>query len=64
MEYKGMAIYKLTLIGESLPFLSKDQLTRIKNSIYFNNVEDHLFAADSTLTIFLGLGSDYAVLFM
>jgi hypothetical protein len=39
VEYKGRAIYKSTLVGESNgnPFLSKDRLTRIKNSIYFNN---------------------------
>jgi len=66
VEYKGRAIYKSTLIGElnGNPFLSKDRLTRIKNSIYFNNAEDYLSAANSTSTALLGLGSDCGVLFM
>ena len=60
------AIYKSTLVAElnGNPFLSKDQLTRIKNSMYFNNAEDYLSAANSTIIVLMGLGSDCGVLFM
>ena len=66
VEYMGKAIYKSTLVAElnGNPFLSKDRLTRIKNSIYFNNAEDYLSAARSGTTGLLGLGSDCGVLFM
>jgi hypothetical protein len=46
------------------PFLSKDRLTRIRNSIYFNNFEDYLSAATSNSTCLLGLGSDCGVFFV
>ena len=66
VHYNGRAIYKSTLVGElnGNPFLSKDRLTRIKNSVYFNNAEDYLAAANSTTTAFLGLRTDCGVLFM
>jgi hypothetical protein len=44
--------------------LSKDRLTRVKNSIYFNNSEDYLRAANCANTQLLGLGSDCAVFFV
>ena len=42
VEYKVRAIYKSTLVGElnGNPFSSKNRLTRIENSIYFNNAKD------------------------
>ena len=66
IEYMGKAIYKSTLVADlnGNPFLSKDRLTRIKNSVYFNNAEDYLSAANSTTTSFLGLGTDCGVLFV
>jgi len=66
VEYMGKAIYKSTLVADlnGNPFLLKDLLTRIKNSVYFNNAEDYLSAANSTTTALLGLGSDCGVLFM
>jgi hypothetical protein len=44
--------------------LSKDRLTRVKNSIYFNNSEDYLRAANCANTQLLRLGSDCAVFFV
>jgi hypothetical protein len=59
-------VYKSTLVNElnGNPFLSKDRLTRIRNSIYFNNSEDYLSAATSNSTCLLGLGSDCGVFFV
>jgi hypothetical protein len=46
------------------PSLSKDRLTRVRNSIYFNNAEDYFSAASSNSTMLLGLGSDCGVFFL
>jgi hypothetical protein len=46
------------------PYLSKDRLTRVRNSIYFNNAEDYLSAASSNSMMLLGLGSDCGVFFL
>lgn len=66
VEYMGKPIYKSTLVSElnGNPFLSKDRLTQIKNSVYFNNAEEYLAAANSSATCFLGLGSDCGVFFV
>ena len=45
------------------PYLSEDRLTRMKNSIYFDNSDDYLDVASSTTSILLGLGSDVGVYF-
>jgi hypothetical protein len=62
----GKVVYKSTLVNElnRNPFLFKDRLTRICNSIYFNNSEDYLSAATSNSTCLLGLGSDCGVFFV
>ena len=59
-------MFKSTLVSElnGNPFLSKDRLTRVQNSIYLNNVEEYMSAANSEKTCLLGLGSDYAVYFV
>jgi hypothetical protein len=51
----GKVVYKSTLVNElnRNPFLFKDRLTRICNSIYFNNCEDYLSAATSNSTCLL-----------
>jgi len=56
----GYNIYKSTLVSQlnANPFLSKDRLTRVKNSIYFNNSNDYISASSSTKTILLGLGME------
>jgi hypothetical protein len=61
----GKSVYKSTLVNElnGNPFLSKDKLTRIRNSIYFNNADDYLSVASSTSTCLLGLGSHCGVHF-
>lgn len=66
VQYNGQTIYKSTLVADlnGNPFLSKDRLTRIKNSVYFNNADDYLSAANSSTTALLGLGSDCGVYFV
>lgn len=66
VQYGGHNIYKSTLVSQlnANPFLSKDRLTRVKNSIYFNNSDDYISASSSTETMLLGLGMDCEVYFM
>lgn len=49
VEYKGHNIYKSALVSQlnANHFLSKDRLTRVKNSIYFNNSDDYISASSS-----------------
>lgn len=65
VSYCSKVIYKSTLVSElnGNPFLSKDRLTRIKNSVYFNNAEDYLSASTSSSTCLVGLGTDCGVYF-
>ena len=65
VTYDGHAMYKSTLVGQlnGNLYLSKDRLTRIKNSIYFNNADDYDGVASSTTTMFMGLESDVGVYF-
>ena len=65
VTFKGHSIYKSTLVSQlnGNPYLSKDRLTRMKNSIYFNNFDDYLAASSSTTSMLLGLGSDVGVYF-
>jgi hypothetical protein len=62
----GKDIFKSTLVSKlnGNPYLSKDWLTRVRNSIYFNNAEDYLSATSSSSTMLLGLGSDCGVFFL
>ncbi|KAL3678512.1 hypothetical protein R1sor_021468 [Riccia sorocarpa] len=62
--YDGHSIYKATLVSQLVgnPTLSKDRLTRIKQSIYFNGVK-HRPRADGVPVCILDIGSDCAVLF-
>ena len=50
------------LTGNS--FLSKDHLTKVRNSIYFNNSDDYLATANLSNTCLLGLSSDCAIYFV
>jgi hypothetical protein len=61
----GKNVYKSTLVNEldGNPFLSKDRLIHIKNSVYFNNAEDYITAAASSSPCLLGLGTDCGVFF-
>ncbi|KAL3682655.1 hypothetical protein R1sor_000677 [Riccia sorocarpa] len=62
--YDGHSIYKATLVIQLVgnPTLSKDRLTRIKQSIYFNGVK-HKPRVDGVPVCILDIGSDCAVLF-
>ena len=66
VQYLKYHIYKSTLVSQlnRNPFLSKDRLTRMKNSIYFNNSDGYVRAANCANTQLLGLGSDCAIYFM
>lgn len=66
VEFGGHFIYKSTLVSQlnGNPFLSKDRLTRVKHSMYFNNHDDYLSAAASSSTCLLGIGSDCGVYFV
>ena len=66
VEFDGHRIFKSTLVGQlnGNPFLSKDRLTQVRNSLYFNNSEDYLRAAQCSNTCFVGIGSDVGVYFL
>jgi len=65
VTFQGLSIYKSTLASQlnGNPYLSKDRLTRMKNSIYFNNFDDYLATSSSTSSMLLGLGFDVGVYF-
>ncbi|KAL3693255.1 hypothetical protein R1sor_006906 [Riccia sorocarpa] len=64
VEYEGHTIYKATLVSQLLgnPTLSKDRLTRIKQSVYFNGVKPKP-RQDGVPVCIVDIGSDCAVLF-
>ena len=66
ISFLEKVIFKSTLVSKlnGNLFLSKDRLTRIKNSIYFNHVEDYLHAVQSSSICLLTLGSDCGVYFV
>jgi len=66
VEYNGHKIYKSTLVSQlnANPILSKDRLTRVKNSIYFNNSDDYITTSSSIETMLLDLNMDCGVYFM
>lgn len=65
VTFQGHFIYKFTLVSQlnGNPYLSKERLIRMKNSIYFNNSDDYLAASSSTTSMLLGLGFDVGVYF-
>ncbi|KAL3681114.1 hypothetical protein R1sor_024070 [Riccia sorocarpa] len=64
VSYDGHSIYKATLVSQLLgnPTLSKDRLTRIKQSIYFNGVKPKPREEGVPVCI-MDIGCDCAVLF-
>ena len=66
VEFGGHHIYKSTLVSQlnANPFVSKDRLTRVRNSIYFNNSDDYISAGSSQETMLVGLGMDCGVYFV
>ena len=66
LEFDANQIFKSTLVGQlnDNPFLSKDRLTCVKKSLYFNNNEDYLNASRSLNTYFVGIGLDVGVFFV
>lgn len=65
VTFQGHSIYKSTFVSQlnGNPYLSKDKLTRMQNSIYFINSDDYLTAASLTTSMLLGLGFDLGVYF-
>lgn len=63
VENQGHTIFKLTLFLQlnDNPFHSKGGLTKVTNSIYFNNSVDYLNATYSSNTCMFGLGGDCGV---
>lgn len=59
-------IYKSTLVSQLTqnPLLSKDRLTRIKQSHYFNNLVDKPNVRAGAQTMFMTVGSDCGVFFI
>ena len=66
VSYLGKKIFKSTLVSElnGNSFLSKDRLTQIRNSVYFNNAKDYLNVASLSSICLIGLGSDNGVYFV
>lgn len=66
VKFEDNIIFKSTLVSQLNvnPFLSKDRLTRVKSSVYFNNSESYLAAANSSSTCFVGVGTDVGVYFV
>ena len=66
MKFEDNIIFKSALVNQLNvnPFLSKDRLTRVKSSLYFNNSEFYLAAASSSSSCFVGVGSDVGVYFV
>ncbi|KAL3701983.1 hypothetical protein R1sor_020005 [Riccia sorocarpa] len=64
VSYDGHSIYKATLVSQLVgnPMLSKDRLTRIKQSIYFNGVKQKP-RVDGVPVCILDIGSDCDVFF-
>jgi len=63
VSFHGYSIYKSTLVDQlnGNLYLSKDRITWMKNSIYFNNSDDYLVASSFTTSMLLGLGFDIGV---
>ena len=61
-----ISIYKSTLVSElnGNNFISKDQLTRVRNSIYSNNADNYTTTSYSISLMMLGFGSDCGVFFV
>ncbi|KAL2635477.1 hypothetical protein R1flu_006956 [Riccia fluitans] len=64
VSYEGHEMYKASLVSLLLgnPTLSKDRLTRIKKSVYFNGVKPKP-RIDGVPMCIMDVGSDCAVLF-
>ncbi|KAL2642626.1 hypothetical protein R1flu_010213 [Riccia fluitans] len=64
VSYEGHEMYKASLVSLLVgnPTLSKDRLTRIKQSVYCNGVKPKS-RVDGVPVCIMDVGSDYAVLF-
>src|SRR5450759_5169863 len=60
VSYEGKKMYKTTLISQlnDNPHLSKDRLTRVKSSLYFNNLVDKPKVQDGSPTMFIHVGTE------
>ena len=62
----GHRVFKSILVTQlnGNPFLSKDNLKKIRNSIFYNNSDDVLNATSSSTSCLLGIGLDSGVYFV
>jgi hypothetical protein len=66
VEYQGNKIYKFMLVSQlnANPFLSKNRLTCVRKSMYFNNLNVYFTTTSSSSTCLLNLGNNYGVYFV
>ncbi len=66
VEYEGNKVFESTLVNQLnvILFLSKDRLTCVKKSMYFNNLNVYLTTTLVSSTCLLGLGNDFGVYFV
>jgi hypothetical protein len=66
VSYQDRHMYKSTLVSQltSNPFQSKDRLTRVKQSLYFNSLVDKPVVREGVETMFMTIGSDCGVFFL
>lgn len=60
VEYDGRQIFKATLVSQLSAnlFLSKDKVTQVKKSIYFNINDDYISASSLSTSMLIRLASD------
>lgn len=63
LEYDGHQIFQATLVSQlnANKIMSKDRLTQVKDSIYFNNNDDYISASSSPTFMLVGLGYDVVI---
>ena len=63
VKYDGHQIFKVTLVSQlnTNIFWSKDRLTEVKKSIYFNNIVDYINTSSLPSSMSVGLGYDVGI---
>lgn len=63
VKYDGHQIFKVTLVSQlnTNIFWSKDMLTEVKKSIYFNNIVDYINTSSLPSSMSVGLGYDVGI---
>ena len=63
IEYDKHQIFKAILVSQhnAYPFLSKDRLTQVEFSMYFNNINIYINTSSSPISMLVGLGYDLGI---